>query len=141
MGDFNLFGFDSGINNAFNLKAVKDKAVWTYNIITELPASVQINIWGMNPDGQPDRTGVLGDADGDMVLDRLSPMSLTPNFLNVTEIPPPPHLAWQISVDGSTNKFVLNPVGNRVIQLIIFIIMWIIPLATAAPAVWLYTFS
>jgi alpha-1,3-glucan synthase len=95
----------------------------------------------MNPDGQPDQTGVLGDADGDMVLDRLSPMSLTPNFLNVTDIPPSPHLAWQISLDCSTNKFVLNPVGNRAIQLIIFIIMWIIPLATAAPAVWLYTVS
>lgn len=31
----------------------------------------QINVWGVNPDGQPDQTYVLGDADGDSVLDRL----------------------------------------------------------------------
>ncbi len=136
-----MFGLDGAINNFVKLQALKDGARWTYSVITEWPAQVQINVWGINPDGQPDRTGVLGDVDGDNVLDRISPVALTPVFLNVTDVPPSPHLLWRVSLDDMNLRYELIPVGYRTIQLIIFIIMWVIPLVTSALVVYLYTAS
>jgi alpha-1,3-glucan synthase len=140
-GAFNLFGLDGGVDNKFQLQEVNNNATWNYNIFAEWPANVQVNVWGINPDGNPDQTGILGDADEDNVLDRLSPVSLTPNFLNVTSVPPAPHLTWRILIDDATYRYGIIPVGSRAIQLIIFCIMWVIPIATAALAVWLYTVS
>jgi alpha-1,3-glucan synthase len=140
-GLFNMFGLDGGIYNALKLQNKQGAARWTYSLLAEWPTSFQINVWGINPDGQPDKTGVFGDIDGDNVLDRLSPVALAPALINITEAPPSPHLAWQISLDDANYRYDIIPVGNRTTQMIIYFIMWCIPLTTAALVVWFYTLS
>jgi alpha-1,3-glucan synthase len=137
-GMFNMFGLDGGVGNTFSLK---DKGEWIFDLMTEWPTRVQINVWGINPDGQPDQTGMLGDLDGDKVLDRLPPNALSPAFINVTDVPPSPYLGWKLSLDDGTYRYDVLPVGNRLYQIIIFFIMWVVPLVTGVAAVWLYMTS
>ena len=72
-GPFNQFGFDAGLHNQFDFH---DGGKWSWHFMNEWPSTLQLNVWGMNPDGQPDRSFVYGDIDGDGVLDRLTPASL-----------------------------------------------------------------
>lgn len=92
----------------------------------------QINVWGINPDGQPDQTMVLGDIDGDSVLDRLPPSSLVSVTLNITEAPPKPYIAWRYHVDDGNLRFRLEPQGNMWLQLSIYVIFWAVPLISGA---------
>ena len=92
----------------------------------------------MNPDGQPDQTGVLGDVDGDSILDRLPPSSLSSVIVNITERPPSPYLAWQFVLDDSTNRFSLFPVGSMWQQMTIYVLLWIIPVLTGALGIWVF---
>lgn len=106
--------------------------------MTEWPAVAQVNVWGINPDGQPDQTGVFGDIDGDSILDRLPPSSLSSAVLNITIDPPSPYLAWQFSLNDGTYRFNLIPVGSRWRQLTLFFLLWFIPVITGAAAVWAF---
>ena len=137
-GEFNRFGLDGGFANAFSRTSTGH---WTYNLMTEWPSNLQVNVWGINPDGQPDRGWVFGDVDEDQVLDRLPPNSLSSSFINVTNSPPSPYLAWQVSVNDETLRFDLVPVGSRIVQMVVYIIMWLMPITTAAVVIWLYMAS
>ena len=137
-GPYNAYGFDAGLNSAMKLV---DDYTWTFNWLVEwnpAGAIAQMNVWGMNPDGQPDQTYIYGDIDGDGVLDRLPPSSLTSVVLNVTEPPPIPHLAWQFVVNDGSMRFQLLPTGNMWEQLTVYILLLIVPLLTAGLSVWLY---
>lgn len=141
MGPFNSYGYDAGLKNQFDLA---DDSTWSVNYIDEWTPSgspVQINVWGMNPDGKPDATLVLGDVDGDSVLDRLPPSSLSDLSVNITQEPPRPHLAWKIRISEGSMRFALIPVGNMWIQLAIYILMWVLPVLGGILAVWLYVQS
>ena len=135
-GPYNQFGFDAGLNNEIVLDN-KD-GLWKYNFMTEWPAIAQVNVWGMNPDGQPDQTGVLGDIDGDSVLDRLPPSSLSSVVLNITQEPPSPYLAWRFSLDDGTYRFNLVPVGSRWQQMALYFLLWFIPVMTGAFGIWAF---
>lgn len=135
-GAFNQFGYDAGISNEFSLDPVD--GLWKYQFMTEWPATTQLNLWGINPDGQPDTTGVFGDADGDGVLDRMPPSSLANTVINITGAPPSPHLGWLLTVNDGNYKFTVVPVGNRSIQMAVFVLSWIVPIITAALSVWAY---
>ena len=137
-GPFNQYGFDGGLLNNFNLK---DNGLWVYNFMTEWPTSVQVNEWGVNPDGQPDQTGVFGDVDKDNILDRMPPSSLAPTLLNITTVPPSPYLAWQLTVNDATYRYDIVPVGNRYSQLIMYCVMWVLPVVSAALGVWAFMLS
>jgi alpha-1,3-glucan synthase len=137
-GAFNRYGLDMGLVNAFSQTSTGQ---WTYNLMTEWPTNVQANVWGINPDGQPDRGFVFGDVDGDNVLDRLPPNSLSSSFVGITGSPPAPYLAWQISIDDETLQYTLVPTGSRAVQMVIYLVMWTIPITTASVAVWLYMLS
>ena len=132
MGPFNLYGFDAGIQNAMKLTA---DGQWTYDFIADWPALIQLNLWGVNPDGQPDQSYVYGDVDGDSVLDRLPPTSLASNTMNITEGPLAPYLSWQIVVNDGSRRFILLPRGSRHLQVIMLALLWLIPLITAIVAV------
>lgn len=67
-GDFNKFGFDAGLQNKMSLSGDN---TWELHFMDEWPSSLQVNVWGINPDGKPDATYVLGDVDNDGVADRL----------------------------------------------------------------------
>jgi alpha-1,3-glucan synthase len=133
-GAFNQFGFDAGLKNAFTL----NDGIWSYDLMTEWPARFQLNVWGMNPDKKPDQSFVYGDTDGDGVLDRSSPGSLAANLVNLTALPPSPFVAYRMDLEDSTMRYKLVPVGSRFRQLIVFALLWIIPVLTGAISIWTY---
>ncbi|KAJ9640066.1 Cell wall alpha-1,3-glucan synthase ags1 [Coniosporium tulheliwenetii] len=137
-GPFNQYGFDAGLRNEFQLER---DGRWKLHFMHEWPAEFQLNVWGMNPDGQPDQTGVYGDVTDDFVLDRLPPSSLTKSAINISDVPPSPYLAYRLSLNDGNYRFELIPVGNRWVQLIIFVLSWIVPVVTAALGCWLFTKS
>lgn len=135
-GPYNQYGFDAGLNN--KLKQDPTTGLWKFNFMTEWPALAQVNIWGMNPDGQPDQTGVLGDIDVDGVLDRLPPSSLASVTVNITGDPPIPYLAWQFVLDDGSYRFQLFPIGNMYQQMTLYFLLWIIPVLTGALGIWAF---
>lgn len=137
-GPYNSYGYDAGLDNTFKLS---NDGEWSIPWMTEWSASgsvAQLNVWGMNPDGQPDQTIVLGDIDGDSVLDRLPPSSLAKLVLNITMPPPKPHLAWKIAVNDGNMRFALIPTGNMWHQLTLYVLLWTVPLITAALSAWVF---
>lgn len=137
-GVFNQRGFDGGVSNHMVLKS---DYKWTYNFFYEWPAKVSINLWGINPDGQPDRTRVYGDIDGDFILDRIPPYSLINNVINITDPPPAPFLGWQIDLYDSDYRFELIPIGSRWDQLALYVLLWLLPVVTGAVAAWAFVKS
>lgn len=135
-GPYNQYGFDAGLDNEIKLDPADGR--WKFNFMTEWPTLAQVNIWGMNPDGQPDQTGVLGDIDQDSILDRLPPSSLASVILNITQPPPPPAIAWRFELDDATNRFYLIAVGNMYNQLILYFLMFLIPVLTGALGIWIF---
>ncbi|KAG9722764.1 putative alpha 1,3 glucan synthase, partial [Aureobasidium melanogenum] len=132
-GAFNQFGFDGGLKNTF--KMATDG--WDFHLMTEWPHQVQVNVWGMNPDGQPDQSFVYGDVDDDAVLDRLPPDALSPAVINMTK-PPSPYLAYKISIDDASYKYKLVPAGSRLVQVLTFALLWSLPVLTGAISIWTY---
>lgn len=134
-GPHNKYGYDAGLDNVVKQDG---EGMWQFRFMAEWPAQGQINVWGINPDGKPDQSYVFGDADGDSVLDRLPPSSLTTTLINITEHPPSPHLAWKIQIYDGTLRFKLLPTGSKHIQIAMFVLLWLVPVATASAIV--YTF-
>lgn len=134
-GPFNEFGLDGGLQNAFQLG--KDD-LWKFHLMTEWPTNLQVNVWGINPDGNPDQTMVFGDIDNDTVLDRMLPQSLGETVINLTAFPPSPYLAYRMELSDSTYRFRQVPVGSRFQQIIIYALLWSIPFATGVISIWAY---
>ena len=135
-GSFNQYGFDAGIENKMHQL---DNGSWVYDFMAEWPTQFQLNVWGMADNGQPDLSTAMGDVNNDTVLDRISPVSLQGAVTNITNNGPEgSSLAWRILFDDGTMKYYLVPVGNRWIQLIIWILLAIIPPATGCLFVWFY---
>ena len=134
-GPFNLFGFDGGLNSLFNLN--KD-GVHGFHHMTEWPSVLQVNVWGQNPDGKADTGFVYGDLDKNGVLDRVLPDNLGPANINITDFPPSPHLAYRLEVDDGSMRFKLVPVGSRFQQILMYALLWVIPILTGMISVWTY---
>jgi alpha-1,3-glucan synthase len=134
-GPYNQYGFDAGLNNIIEQDT---DGYWKYNYMTEWPALAQINIWGMNPDGQPDQTGVLGDIDADGILDRLPPSSLSSVVINITIYPPTPYLAWQFVLNDADYSYVVLPIGSMYQQMTMYFLMFFIPVLTGALGIWIF---
>ena len=83
----------------------------------------------------------MGDIDGDSVLDRLPPSALAPVVINVTDAPPTPYLSWRVVVNDGNLRFRLVPEGNMWIQMGLYILLWILPLVTAAVSAWIFIAS
>lgn len=134
-GQFNQFGYDAGLNDQLQLQSSGN---WEFHFMSEWPDSFQLSVWGMDADGQPDETFVYGDVDGDMVLDRLPPSSLSDLQINFTSPPPSPYLAYTFSLNDGTFRYVLVPVGNRWQQLALFVLFALVPVITGFLAIWIY---
>ncbi|KAK5195631.1 Cell wall alpha-1,3-glucan synthase ags1 [Exophiala xenobiotica] len=135
-GPYNQYGYDAGLENQMKLS---NNNTWEHHFMTEWSLSgalAQINVWGINPDGKPDQTVVMGDADGDSILDRLPPSSLSSIVLNITQPPPKPHLGWRVVINDGTLRFELVPSGNMWSQIIVFVLLCVVPIITAAFGVW-----
>ncbi|KAI9745457.1 MAG: hypothetical protein M1818_000991 [Claussenomyces sp. TS43310] len=134
-GPFNQYSYDTGLSGSMTQNP---NGTWEYDFMYEWPTSFQLNEWGSNPDGRPDQTLILGDVDGDMVLDRLPPGSLIQNIINITDSPASPHTGWKILVDDGSYIYSLIPIGNRWNQLAVFVLLWIIPVLTAAGTIYIF---
>lgn len=134
-GPFNEYGYDSGLANS--VKQDSD-SIWKFRFMAEWPAQGQLNVWGINPDGQPDQSYIYGDSDGDSILDRLPPSSLSVTTINITRHPPHPHLAWRIHLDDATMKFKLIPAGSQYTQIALFVLLWVIPIITATTTAYMF---
>jgi alpha-1,3-glucan synthase len=124
-GPFNRFGFDAGLNNQLQLAS---NGVWEWHFMTEWPSRLQLSVWGINPDGQPDQGFVYGDIDGDFILDRLPPSSLVESAINITKPPKSPALAYKLRLNDGTFRYELIAVGNQWNQLLLYILLWTLPL-------------
>ncbi|PYH95993.1 hypothetical protein BO71DRAFT_472854 [Aspergillus ellipticus CBS 707.79] len=134
-GPYNQYGFDAGLNNVVKQD---DEGYWNFRVVAEYPAQGQFNVWGMDPNGQPDESYVFGDVDGDGVLDRMPPSSLSKLSVNITKIPPSPYLLWRVHLDDGTMRLNLEPTGSRIIQLIVYILLWVVPILTAVACVYAF---
>ncbi|KAK0625431.1 alpha-1,3 glucan synthase [Bombardia bombarda] len=134
-GRFNQFGFDAGYKNT--LQHTQD-GQWEWHYMDEWPSTVQVNAWGMNPDGQPDQSFIYGDIDRDNILDRMPPSAMAPTVINITGGPDYPYLSYRFVLQDSTLRYELVPQGDRRIQLALFIILWIAPIATGFAAVFVF---
>ena len=133
-GFFNLFGYDSGLPNDFTLDS--KTGISTFHLSTEWPTEMQINVWGIGLDGHPDQTFVYGDSDNDSVLDRALPGSLSPTMLNLSVLPPYPHVAYRIEVDEANMRWQLVSEGSRLLQILVFSLLWTLPILIAVLAIW-----
>lgn len=135
-GGFNQYGYDKGLPNKMSQSK---NGSWTFDFMDEWPSQFQLNVWGMAKNGQPDKTTALGDINNDTILDRVNPVSLQAAVTNITGTgPSSPHLAWRIMFNDGTMQYSLVPIGNRWIQLVIWILLAIIPAVTGALGVWFY---
>ena len=128
-GLFNQFGADIGVDNIMKLES---DGIWSFDLMTEWPDALRINEWGINPDGNPDTTGIFGDIDGDGVLDRLPPSALAPATIQFNTTPPSPFLSWKLSINDESYDYEITPIGNRWNQLIMYMLMWVVPLLTGS---------
>lgn len=134
-GEYNQFGFDAGLKNKMSLS---DDGMWEMHFMDEWPSSLQVNIWGINPDGKPDATYVLGDVDNDGVADRLAPNAVSPNYFNASSPPPGSALSYKLRFNDANLNFELVPQGNWWIQVILFILLATIPIVTGLTVVWIF---
>lgn len=134
-GPFNMYGYDAGIKS--QMKQLAD-GKWSHNFMSEWPAKLQFNVWGVNPDEKPDSTFVYGDIDGDGVLERTPPDFLGENFVNVTNVPPAGYISYKMVVNDGTFSFEMIPSGSRGIQIMIYVLFFIIPVLTGGIAVYVY---
>ena len=137
-GLFNQFGTDIGVDNTMKPEA---DGIWSFDLTTEWPDSLQANEWGLDPDGKADVTAVFGDIDRDGVLDRLPPSALAPATIDFNSTPPSPYLSWRLEINDGTLKYNIKPTGNRWNQLLMYILMWTIPLLSGCFGAWGYLIS
>ncbi|KAK7739053.1 Cell wall alpha-1,3-glucan synthase ags1 [Cytospora paraplurivora] len=135
MGDFNQFGFDAGIHNEME---VNGDGEWEMHFMDEWPSSIQLNVWGINPDGKPDQTYILGDVDNDGIGDRLAPTALSPNRFDLHNTPPGSSLSYKLRFDDNTLRFNFQPQGSRWLQLFMFILLAVVPVVGGLFAVWIF---
>ncbi|KAJ6007917.1 hypothetical protein N7540_011893 [Penicillium herquei] len=135
-GEFNQYGYDAGYSNQMALSNTTGQ--WEIHFMGEWPQQVAFNAWGLNGDGLPDQTQVFGDIDGDGVLDQVPPVTLLTNVFNVTIPPPSPYLSFRLSVNDGDLRVYATPTGSRWVQLAIFVLLAVVPISTAAGAVYFY---
>ena len=136
-GSFNQYGYDSGLPQTMSQK---ENGIWQYDFMTEWPSELQVNVWGSNPDGQPDLTRAFGDVDQDGILDLLDPVSLLKNVINISAYPPSPYLAYHLEVNDGDMRYHLTPVGSQWRQSAIYALLIAVPILTGSIGVWLYLF-
>lgn len=164
LGAWNEWGYDNGLNSSMTLAS---NGTWELNLAAEWPTNTTINVWGMNPDGVPDKTMQYGDVDlgkyrftpyenshfglwtsnthlhvfVDGVLDRLSPVTLQTNFIDIKKGPGWPYSAWKLSVNDGTYTYSLTPVGSAWHHVFVAVLLFAMPLLTAICAVWAFKIS
>lgn len=137
-GPYNKWGYDAGLPGSMDLTYHN---TWELHYMYEWPADFQLNIWGINPDNQPDVGAIFGDIDNDGIVDRLPPSSLAKNVINITGPPPMPALSYKLVYNDATWRFEYRPTGHIGLQILIFILLAILPVAFAVLSGYIYVRS
>lgn len=144
LGSWNEWGYDDGLANNMRLThpTIDDGnstgSNWAFDLEAEWPTQIQVNVWGMNPNGLPDKTAQFGDVDGDNVLDWLKPDTLADNVINITKGPGMPYVGWRLLVNDGTWNYRVVPTGSGWYQLALSILIGVVPLLCACLAVWTF---
>jgi len=117
-GQFNKWGIDPGTPD--RLEMVND-STWGIHYMDEWPATFQLNVWGRNPDMQPDQGWAFGDMINNRVANHLPPHRALENVFNVTEVPPMPALSYRLVVNDATYKVEMHPQGNMYSQILVLL--------------------
>ncbi|KAL1598886.1 Cell wall alpha-1,3-glucan synthase ags1 [Paraconiothyrium brasiliense] len=133
-GEWNLYGFDLGLPDKMHDTGTGQ---WHFDIMTEYPTDVILSTWGINPDGQPDKSKLYGDVDLDGVLDWLPPTSLGKNVINITN-PGMPHIGVKLIANDGYLRYSYQPIGSAWRQLAIVLLLALIPLSTGSLAISLF---
>ncbi|KAL3474030.1 hypothetical protein BJX99DRAFT_232288 [Aspergillus californicus] len=135
-GPYNQYGYDAGLDSEVRYDAKKGR--WLYDFVYEWPAVGQLNVWGKDSDGVPDTREVYGDVANSSVVQKLPPSYLSSNVINITSLPPFPHLGWTISLNDANLNYQLIPVGSAWAQLVLYILLWLVPLLMGAAGVFIF---
>ena len=111
-GPYNKWGFDLGL--PYRMSQADDD-YWHLKIADSWPTYVQLNVFGFD-------NYFYGDVDGDGVMERLPPNTLSANYLNMSK-PPHPYVAWDLVVDDATLTWWLEPVGQSSVGAITFALL------------------
>ncbi|KAK4185416.1 hypothetical protein QBC35DRAFT_465599 [Podospora australis] len=134
-GPYNKWGYDAGLPGSMDLV---HHNTWELHYMYEWPAEFQLNIWGINPDNQPDVGFIYGDIDNDGIVDRLPPSSLARNVINITQPPPLPYLSYKLVYNDASWRFEYLPAGHIGLQVLLFILLAIMPVLLAVAAGFVY---
>ncbi|KAB8236607.1 alpha-1,3-glucan synthase Ags3 [Aspergillus alliaceus] len=135
-GPYNQYGYDSGLDSKMRYDTKSGR--WKYDFVYEWPAVGQMSVWGMNKDGIPDTSEVYGDVDNSSVVQKLPPSYLSSNVINMTILPPFPHLGWTISLNDANLRYELTPVGSGWAQLVLYVLLWVLPILMALAGVFIF---
>lgn len=133
-GPWNSYGFDAGLPDEMHNIGTGQ---WHLDLMIEYPSEVVLSTWGINPDGQPDKSKIYGDVNHDNVLDWIPPISLGKNVINITE-PGMPYVGVRLIANDGNLRYWFQPVGSAWRQLIIFVLLAIVPLGTGPTVIWLF---
>jgi alpha-1,3-glucan synthase len=136
-GSWNLYGYDAGLPDSMHDTGTGQ---WQFDMMTEYPTSAILSTWGMNPDGRPDKSRLLGDVDHDHVLDFLPPTSLGKNVINITN-PGMPYVGVRVVANDANLRYHFEGIGSAWRQLAISIMLALIPIFSGALAIWLFVKS
>ena len=134
-GSWNQYGYDQGLENEMSQTS---DGLWNFNLNAEWPTDMIINVWGMNPDGLPDKSQAFGDVDGDNVLDLVPPNSLSTNVINMSTVPSIRYLGYRIIVNDANYRYQIEPAGSVLIQAYISVILAVVPLLTGILGIWAF---
>jgi alpha-1,3-glucan synthase len=133
-GAWNAYGFDSGLPDSMQDTGTGQ---WKFDMMVDYPTDAILSTWGINPDGQPDKSKLYGDVDRDGVLDFLPPTSLGHNVINITA-PGFPYVGVKIVADDGNLHYHFEGVGSARRQLCLSILLGLIPIITGALAIYLF---
>lgn len=127
-GNWNQWGYDNGLPNAMSLTS---NGSWQFDLVAEWPTESVVNVWGMNPDGYPDKSMAFGDVNDDHVLDWVPPDSLAKNVITFSRAAIGRHLGYRLTVNDGNYNFSYRPIGQVWRQVVVAILLSLVPLAAA----------
>ncbi|KAL8775629.1 MAG: hypothetical protein Q9209_000125 [Squamulea sp. 1 TL-2023] len=128
-GDWNQWGYDNGLPNAMTLAS---NGTWELDLVAEWPTISVVNVWGMNPDGVPDKSMAFGDVDDDKVLDWVPPDSLAKNVISFPRPWSRQYLGHRLIVNDGNYGFFYQSIGHTWVQVVLAVLLALVPLATGA---------
>lgn len=128
-GPFNLWSYDASVDS--ELKRL-DNGSLALDVAAVWPTLFQIT-----PRNNLQGDFSYGDVEGDGVLDRLPPNTLSAVFLNVT-YPPWPHLAYTIMIDEVKMTWWARPMGHVSISIAVFFLLALVPIISGVLSLFLF---